>query len=337
MIKFEQLSKNTSFREITSSTNFRYRIFELVIRALVRYPVRLFGSKTGLSYLSIVSHIFPLNSDARYFIQINFFYLAAKYYIFNNDFKNYINIKNRWINYVIDHSKNENDIFISKYYKSNFDKFYNNISEVKYLNKFKNEEYYIYGPNSQIVPSTDKSNVNLILTKYPIFEVQNFRSITLFLNSYSSNQLTPEMYNELFDKYELVLKNETLQGKAKILLANPESEMASSMGLNRILRHLILTDRDKRYSVKLDGFDLYTKSNVFSGKILSAVSEMNTIDQNEMVLTALWQHDFIYNFLELKDLLLSFDIVESAGVLEIVNLDLEQYWNSVIGKRLMLQ
>lgn len=337
MLRFDQLSKNTSFREIIDPTIFRYKIFELVIRALVRYPVRLLGTQTGLYYLSILSHIFRYNSSAKYFIQINIFYLKSKYYVFNNDFKNFIDIKNRWINYVIDHSKNNNDIYISKYYKSNFDKFFNDRSEFKYTNKNKNEEYYIYGPNSEILPSTDKSNVNLILTKYPKFDPQNFKSIILFLNSYSSNQLTPEMYNELFDKYEIVLKNQTYQEKAKILLANPESEIASSMGLNRILRHLILTASDKRYAIKLDGFDLYTKSNVFSGKILSAVSEMNMIDQNKMVLTALWQHDFVYNFLELKDLLLRFDIIESAEVLEIVNLDLEQYWYRVMGKRLVLQ
>ena len=335
MIRFDQLSKNTIFREITNSTKFKYKIVELVVRALVRYPVRLLGSKMGFYYLSTLFYIFSLNSDAKYLIKINIFHLKSKYFVFKNDFKNYIEIKNKWINYVLDHSKNNNDVFISKYYKSIFDKFFNNISEVNYSNIYKNEDYYIYGPNSEFLPSTDKSNVNLILTKYPIFDAKNFKSITLFLNSYSSNQLTPEMYNELFDKYEIVLKNETFQGKAKILSANPESEMASSMGLNRILRHLILTSSDKRFKIKIDGFDLYTKSNIFSGKILSAVSEMNMIDQNKMVLTALWQHDFIYNFLELKDLLLSFDIVESAEVLEIVNLDLEEYWNRVMGKRLI--
>ena len=336
MVRFDQLIKNTSFREITNSTEFKYKIVELVVRALVRYPVRVLRSKIGFYYLSILFYIFPLNSDAKYLIKINIFHLKSKYFIFKNDFKNYIKIKNKWINYILDHSKNNNDIFISKYYKSNFDKFFNNISEVYYSNKYKNEDYYIYGPNSEFLPTTDKLNVNLILTKYPIFEAENFKSITLFLNSYSSNQLTPDMYNDLFDKYEIVLKNETFQGKAKVLLANPESEMASSMGLNRILRHLILSSNDKRYTIKIDGFDLYTKSNIFSGKILSAVSEMNIINQNKMVLNALWQHDFIYNFLELKDLLLRFDIIESDELLEIVNLDLEQYWKKVMCKRLII-
>lgn len=337
MLKFDQLSnKNTSFREITNSTKFKYKIFELFIRAFVRYPVRLLGLKTGLYYLSILSHIFILNSKSKYIVQINIYYLKSRFYLFKNDFKNYIENKKKWIDYVIDNSKNENDLYISKYYKNILYKYFNNISEVKYSNNYKNEEYYIYGPNSELAPSTDKSNVKLILTKYPTFEVQNFSSIIIFLNSYSSNQLTPQMFNNLFDKYEIILKKEIFQDEAKILLANPESEMASSMGLNRILRHLFLTNSDKRLSIKLNGFDLYTKFNIFSGKILSAVSEMNIINQNKMVLNALWQHDFIYNFLELKDLLLRFDIVESDELLEIVNLDLEEYWKKVVCKRLII-
>jgi hypothetical protein len=335
VIKFNQLSISSyQFREITNSFKCKSKLVEYFSRSLIRYPIRLIGERFGVYYLLTLKCLAFRDSYLIHIITVNNFSLRAKNFIINNKFNDYVLNKEDWIEYILNNSNVENDLFVAKYYRVLLDAFVMGDAKGFISNSTNSfEDYYVYGPNSNKLPELKRKQTSLVLTKYPTFDVSNFTRISIFLNSYSADQLDSVMFNELLKKYEIVLKKTSYKSKAKLMLANPESELASSMGLNRIIRHLLTENKGKVISIKLDGFDLYTNTKVFSGKILSAVSEMDLNDQNKMVVNALWRHDFLYNFIELKDLASKFNLTDSLELCNIINLTPREYWESVIKRR----
>jgi hypothetical protein len=249
------------------------------------------------------------------------------------DLEGYLNCKRMWIDYIDKNPFNLDDKKVAHYYKSLLD--FNNLNQISFTDKSDNSargNYFLYGPNCDIDPPKNLVNCSLILTKFPLFKLESLNPPMLFLNSHTSNQFDDGQLMDLSKQYRLILKNNrNIDGINKIV-TNPESELASSMGLNRILRHLLLTKKN-RFSIEIVGFDLYSKESSYSNKILSAISKLDDKKKNFKILTSLWKHDLIFNFLELKDLCSQIEIINSDDFKKVMSLSLLQYWRAVLDSK----
>jgi hypothetical protein len=327
------LKKSDPFREIIPSITPESKFKEILVRSLIRYSVRFFGFYSSYFFLSKILGTFAQDTYSKAVLNINLFSIKSYIKMLEGDLEGYLNCKRMWIDYIDKNPFNLDDKKVAHYYKSLLD--FNNLNQISFTDKSDNSargNYFLYGPNCDIDPPKNLVNCSLILTKFPLFKLESLNPPMLFLNSHTSNQFDDGQLMDLSKQYRLILKNNrNIDGINKIV-TNPESELASSMGLNRILRHLLLTKKN-RFSIEIVGFDLYSKESSYSNKILSAISKLDDKKKNFKILTSLWKHDLIFNFLELKDLCSQIEIINSDDFKKVMSLSLLQYWRAVLDSK----
>ena len=259
---------------------------------------------------------------------VNLFYLRSYYNL----------LKKNYNNYIKNNSQNKNDIFIARYYLD----LLSNYRNVKIFEASKNAELldknilYIYGPNANSVPNKKFSSSKLILSKFPNFDISDFNSVDLYLNSFTFDQLNASDMSLLFESFTVITKSNIIDNRLVQLQSLPESDFASCLGLNRILWHLYNTLGPDISSIflKIEGYDLYTKQNPYSGNIHSHIYYKSLFEQNDILLKGLWQHDLIFNFLDLKYIISKFKLIDSEDFINLINNTELNYWDTVTTNRI---
>jgi hypothetical protein len=269
---------------------------------------------------------------------VNLYHLKSFSLLIGKEYLNYLENKRKLLNYILQYGQNKDDKFIAKYYLELL-----NINGLPQITGFEltgainfSDIYYIYGPNAKSFPNGKFIDSKLILTKFPNFEVSDFSSVDLYLNSHTFDQLSPDENNLLLKKFNVIIKSRSTDERLYQLDSLPDSEIASCLGLNRILWHLYRKFGSSVNSVylKIEGFDLYTEKISYSGNIYSTILNKSLNVQDEILIKGLWQHDLIFNFLDLKNVISKFKLIESDEFIKMINMSLTDYWKTVTKNRI---
>ena len=287
-----------------------YKICRLIIRLLLN--INLYSP----IFIKLIKIISLKNKDIILLLDKNLFYFDYLNNLKRGNLSEILKIKYQWANYIIENNSMHaiNSISLANNYISLLDDNDNkkNNEQVSSINK--EITFYIYGPNSKFIPDINYNQATLILTKFPNFPINEFKNKILFLNSHTLNNTDPKTIKQRCHDFDSVLiprGNNKLIRKMKYLPLFPQDNLASPMGLQRILYYLKTTQ--KVATLLIEGFDLGVYKNAYSGRIKTFYKKENF--ENEYRLSLI-SHDFIYNFLLIKNLVKSFKFYKSESFLE---------------------
>ena len=310
--------------------NIPHKMFRYILRLYINLPFKILLPK------KIIFIILANNPNLLKLIKKNIFYKEYITYVEKGNLKMIIATKSKWANYII---QNKNNHCIRSYdlainYKYLIDKYLNNnYSKINSLDSIEQKKinFYIYGPNSESYPNLLYKNNILVLTKFPNFSIKEFRETILFLNSHTINTKSNK---ELKEKCSDFKKIYIPYGTPRLLtnMINmpklPQDNLGGPMGFARILH--CLKDKVKKPIIKIEGFDLGISKKAYSGKIESLYNilyKKKNFESHYRI--SLLQHDFIYNFLLVKDLLKDFMVYKSPQFTKIINKDLEIFFKEI--------
>lgn len=339
----KKLNKSSLFfREIIETYPKKNKeLFVLFTRALIRYSVRFF--KLNLAkilleqYLNVYQIFFLKESYEKYLLKINLFRIECRLLFANKKLNKYIKKRIEWANFILNSSLSKYEkkaasqylrIIQSRSYYYKKSALYRSIKykKIQIYKKKSKKKFYLYGPNSLSAPNLKYSNCILILTKMIDYDISNFKEKILFLNSYTSNQLTQEDKKLLLNKYSKIYispndnKIESLFHKFNIGVAG---HIASPMALGRILNFL-----NRRYlnsEFIIEGFDFYLSKKSYSGHVKTALPLNNIQLSEHLVCQSLFDHEPLFNFLYVKNIISKHRVKSSLKFRKFLNLSGDQY------------
>jgi len=316
--------KNTLFREVILEKNIDRSLKFFIYRLLVRYGIRIFGYKKSKIFYQIIKKL-TINNYNKFFLDINILYLESITAVIINDWQKYIDSKIKLIHHILEKSKNKNEIEAALFYSKILDKkdiFFPDNNKDKKVSKI-----LIYGPNSNTQPINDKGYDILVLTKVPKFEIKDFDYVYIYLNNNIANSLEKKDLKLIKSNLFLFIDDTNLNWQDTNIyktIHTPRSVLYSAMGLQRILYDL--TFKHSNSFINILGFDMYTKTKGYSGKIQTSYP-INNIELTEKIMCiSLLTHDPVFNFLFTQQVLKNFILMDdSIEFKELIENDLNRY------------
>ena len=305
-------------------------LFIKLVRVTIRYMVRLFGYKIAIFLLSPFQRNIKKQgkfSYIFYLINLNRLRLINLLSLKEKGFFHSIGSKIRWAEFQLKFSVSLRSrltakkflhlLFNDKKYSSKID------LKSKLYTKKSNKFFYIFGPNSGSLPKNKYKDFTLVLPK-PIEDNLSFSEKLLFLNSMYYNKKViknTEIEKDILKNYDKIFISCRTSEISRPFIRSKfpiGDNLCSSMGLGRILYNLLETYG--HFTCVIEGFDFYLKENSYKKYYPSL------IHGNEyQVVKGLHDHDALFNFLYVKDLLQSVNLIESQEFCEIMSLDSETY------------
>lgn len=326
-----------------------YNKFNIIIRLekfLIRHIVRLLGFQNSIKLLDLFEKKIQLNNKLakyiKYIIKINLYQIRSNIALGKKNLSQYLKLKKEWANYSIKQSEDIESIKTSKLYLSLLKKYCyeakSNFTQQKMRNlsfKKKIKKIYIYGPNSK-KNFNSRRRINHIFCFSKPLTNKNLIPINsvLFLNSYTFQRMNQE------NKKELALYYKKIFVHCKIGKITPPymnalfplgSNIGSPMGLMRIL--YCLNHKYKNVEYEIDGFDLYTSKQAYSGKIITGVPYTQDKEREIILFESLTFHDPLFNFLCLKNEVEKICLKKSKKLNTILNKTPYQYMSLLFKAR----
>jgi len=343
-MKVEKLSKSSLiFREIIEkNTRNNLTLSVLLIRGLIRYSVRIFSlnlSKILLKqYLNLYEILFfKKKLYEKYLLKINIFRIETKIFLANKSLNEYVKKKIEWSNFILRNSLIEEEKKAASQYLNilKLYRFYdakkilvrsNKIKKIKNHKSKSIKKFYIYGPNSILPPDSKYSKYTIVFTKPTIHDISLFSNSILILNFYTSNQLTKKDKNFLLKKYDKIYLSgykKKIKPPFKKFDIGIGGHIASPMALGRILNKFSKMYPNSEFVI--EGFDFYMSKNSYSGSILTALPLNFKLLTERLICESLFDHDPLFNFLYVKNIISRLRIKNSQKFLQIMNLSGNQY------------
>jgi len=340
-MKIKKLSKSSLiFREIIeNNTKKNLKLSVLATRALIRYSVRIFSlnfSKILLKQYLILYKIifFKKKIYEKYILQINIFRIDCRILFADKKLDEYVKKRIEWANFILSNSLSKEEknaalqylriLNIFGYYKK---KILANSVKTSKVKKNK-KKLYIYGPNSAFPPNPKYFKYIIVLTKMIDFDISNFKDSILILNYFTSNQLTEQNEKLLLKKYNKIYLS-TSKKKIKYPFKKFYKEkdiaghIASSMALGRILNRLSNLYPNAEFII--EGFDFYLSKNAYNKYITTGYPlKFNQLTEY-LICQSIFDHEPLFNFLYVKNIISRLRIKNSQKFLEIMNLSGDQY------------
>jgi hypothetical protein len=347
-MKVKKLSKSSLiFREIIEKNTRNNRTLSVLLtRALIRYPVRIFSlnfSKILLKqYLNLYKILFfKKKFYEKYLFKINIFRIECKIFLANQKLNEYVKKKIEWSNFILSSSLIEEEKKAASQYL-NILKLYGYYGQKKFLvrshkiKKIKNhkskirKKLYLYGPNSTLAPDLKYSKYTIVLTKPINHDISLFSNSFLILNSYTSNQLTKKDKKFLLKKYDKIYLSRSkkkIKPPFKKFDIGIGGHIASLMALGRILNQFSKMYPNSEFVI--EGFDFYLSKNSYSGSTLTGFPLNFKLLTERLICESLFDHDPLFNFLYVKNIISKIRIKESYKFLNIISLTSDQYFKKL--------
>ncbi len=340
----KKLSKSSLiFREIIEkNTRNNLTLSVLLIRALIRYSVRIFSlnsSKILLKqYLNLYEILFfKKKLYGKYLLKINIFRIECKIFLANQKLDEYVKKKIEWSNFILSNSLIEeekkaaaqylNILELFRYYdKKKFLVGSNKLKKIKNCKSKSIKKLYLYGPNSTLPPDPKYSKYTIVFTKPTNYDISLFSNSILILNYYTSNQLTKKDKHSLLKKYDKIYLSSSkkkIKSPFKKFDIGIGGHIASPMALGRILNKFSKMYPNSEFVI--EGFDFYLSKNNYSGSILTAFPLNLKLLTERLICESLFDHDPLFNFLYVKNIISRLRIKNSQKFLQIMNLSGNQY------------
>lgn len=318
-------------------------LFFKFTRIFIRLLVRLLGYKVSTKVLGSLLFLFKKNTNTRwlryffYLLEVNKIRLEYFDLLCDNQLALAVLKKNKWAEFSLKESMNYGSRLSAKRYLSLLSR--HGFSARKYdqceyvPQGSTDKKFYIFGPNANINPSNKYKDHILVLTKDIDFDTSCFKQKILFSNSvYYTNIISDneDMKIKLSKKFQSVYVS---CRQAKISLPFVRSkfpigdQLASPMALGRVLYNLV--DKYGRFSCVIEGFDFYLDKRMYGDYYPSVGKEFSGEMSDKVVCKSLAEHDALYNFLFVKELVGHLDILGSEDFSKIINLSGVDYLKSL--------
>jgi hypothetical protein len=334
------------FREVTeiidSVNNKSFKIIS--IRLLIRYLTRFFGFKNASFLLSLLLFLFKKNSLVQkynfglYLIEINIYRNNCLDLFKKGEVSNQNIEKRKWAKFIIDSSKNKIAIRNARdYLKLIYD--YDNYQFIlSSTQKKPNKKIYLYGPKAEYLSS--HYDCTIVLTKPVTQDLSGYKGSILFLNSYYFNKMVAhnkELQESLLKKYDEIYvscaHSNLREGFIRInpLLEFDSGYLSGPMALGRLTQFLL-----KNYSVEsciVEGYDFYLSSELYNSHYPTSLRLSNGGFSEKLVCWSLVDHDALYNFLYVKKVFESIQIIKSKSFHNIIKMSGEEYMEKLFNIR----
>ena len=339
-------------RRVSALTKVRFReICETVVgidnksseikitRLFVRYLTRIVGYPVAAKVLGLMLLAIKWRGTARniryiwYLMEINKLRIEYINCLANNNLYAAVLKKNQWAEFALRNSMSLRSRFDARGYLSLLSRhgFYSMKcgGSGTGIEMTSEKKFYIYGPNASSMPSSKYKDYVLVLTKPIDVDVGLFKENILFLNSVYYNNIVCKndvLKNDIINKYgqiyvscrHAVLSEPFIRSKFPM-----GDSIASPQGLGRVLYNLLR--RYGKFSCVIDGFDLYVGSVAFASYYPTLLRDKNGTLSEAAICHTLADHDALYNFLYVKEMVGMLDIVDSIDFKRIIELSGEMY------------
>ncbi|MDB9992261.1 hypothetical protein OAD94_07125 [Amylibacter sp.] len=333
------------FKEIYESVNFvdNKQFLIKIVRLFIRYTTRVFGYMASYKILGSILFVFKFDTELLtlkyvfYIICINKLRLEYLSKLSQNDLIGAILKKNEWAELSAKNSLSAASRMSAKRYLSLLSKygFYKaTFNKCNYDIKGKTQKiFYIYGPNAKDKPSKKYEKCILVTMKPINLEETYYKENILFMNSEFYNKRVSDnakLKNKLIKKYDEIYvscrqaKLSAPFKKSKFPLGD---SLASPMALGRVLYNL--TQKYGKFECIIEGFDFYVGPESYKPYYPTLnYKKGNSID-NQKIYTSLADHDALYNFLFVKEIISKLDILDSSEFKRIIQLRGGDYLNEL--------
>ena len=323
-----------------------------VLRKLSGLILYLFNGNTFELQLvdeiyKIVKRMGKVDSRIKYFyylLCIGRFKANYIKYLAKNQMYQAVEEKEKWANFLCSYSESEYEIksaedylfLLGKYGLSGKVNNYSSFNIIPNKTERVNNIFYLFGPNSDYEPNRKYVDSTIVLAKEINSNISHFKDSIIFLNwIYYQKKVKNDV-----EKRRLIIKK---YGKVFVSSMYPiddlefplsvmpiSSTLGGAQGLGRALFNLIT--KYGRCSCIIEGYDFYLAPNTYSNNYPSLTRKGNEIDE-EMIVRSLSDHDAVYNFLFVKEMLNHIDIIDSSKFLEYINMSIDQYIKKLIDRR----
>ncbi len=309
----------------------------------VRFICKLLIKNVNKNFLNKI--ITPLKKSRNSLIKYFYYFLNSLifereyiYYLSRNQFSKSIEKKIEWAKLILNFSDEEYEKLTATHYLNTINQ--NNMktsykindyveNELTNITNISNKTFYLYGPNTKKLPNIKYKNCILVLTKHIDANIDKFQDSILFLNyHYYSTKI----------QNNNILKKEILKKYGKIYISSlnpikdkefehskmlPGSAIGSSMALGRILYNLLI--KNGIFDCIIEGYDLYLSKTPYSKYYPSLMREKNNIFNERLCVKSLADHDPLYNFLIVRNLINYINCIKSTDFLKILNMSQDEY------------
>lgn len=352
-IKIATATSEMNFREICENAkgiNNR-KVEILIIRLFMRYAVRAFGLKIGSRFLNIAISLFPKNPKnnklqyLKYLLQINQKRINSFIFLSKNNLEKSIEEKIRWAELSSEQSKSKRVRIASKMYLTIMNKYgfghnsknYKLNSLVDNTIKKTDQIFYIFGPNSKNAPSEKYSDATLVLMKPISQPIDAYKNKYLYMNSIyyrtvicRNPEIEKKQKNDFNQIYISCRQSEMVAPyqRAKFPICD---NIAGPMALGRVLYDLKL--RYGKYRCIIEGFDFYIKPKSYGAYYPTLINSKEEIVNEKAICLSVAEHDGLYNFLFVKEMLKGIELIDSKDFREIIEMDGKEYLNELSRNR----
>lgn len=309
-----------------------------------RVILRLFnlsGTYKIIKLIKLLQKYIPLSILKYFYYYLYSRFLQKKYLFFLSEcnFMSAIDVKIRWANLVLRSSSYEYEKYAACDYIKIMSKYglTESTSEDICVDDFTNNPnhrksevekvFYLYGPNSEKPPNPKYKNCTLVVTKDSLENVDHFEDSILFINKMYYNKIknNKKKKDEILKKYGRVLINSMHfidDENIEYSEIPPGSELCGLMGFGRVLYNLIF--QHGRINCIIEGYDMYTTKTPYSEYYPSLTRVGKKLDEG-LIVQGLADHDFIYDFLKVKELIKNVNLIDSDKFSEVINMPLNDY------------
>lgn len=275
-----------------------------------------------------------------YLIQVNKLRIDYLDVLTRNDLHGAVRKKIQWAEFVARESRSLKSRLDAKAYLSLLAKHgcYAGSAEacMAPVSKGTDRIFYIYGPNASARPSVTYAESTLVLTKPIDVDVSLYRDSLLFINSMYFSKLSGDaaLRDAILGKYGRVFVScREAQVEAPFTRSSFSigDHIASPMALGRVLYNLIKAYG--KFRCVIEGFDLYIQPGAYASYYPHLARNKDSTISERVICKALADHDALYNFLYVKELLGQVDLVDSEAFRAIMQLDAMGYLDKLAAVR----
>ena len=310
-----------------------------ITRLFVRYLTRIVGYSVAAKILGLMLLLVKRGLKKRsikyiwYILEINKIRIEYLNCLSNNNLLAAVFKKNQWAELALRDSMSLRSRWDAKGYLSLLSR--HGFHHMKYdgcrvgIERVSEKIFYIYGPNASTMPSSKYKEYMLVLTKPIDLDISLYKENILFINSIYYNNVVcknEKLKNDLIKKY-----GEIYVSCREALLSGPfirakfpmGGNISSPMSLGRVLYNLMR--RYGKFSCVIDGFDFYLDSAMYQSYYPTLARDKNKTVSEQVICSSLADHDALYNFLYVKEMVGMLDIVDSTHFKKIIDLSGERY------------
>lgn len=299
----------------------------------VRYLTRAFGYAIAGNLLRLVPRGLrarvkrPRTKYLLYLIEVNRLRIEYLCALCDNDLPEAVRRKNRWAEVTLRESRSLRARWDAKGYLAllsrhgHYDKEF--AAPRRCASATSDRVFYIYGPNAGGPPKAEYGEHTLVLTKPLDGDISPFAGSILFVNSmyYAKMLREDSLRRSIIGSYGTVFVScrEAPVSAPFIRAKFPMGgNIASSMALGRVLYNLLRTYG--RFRCVIEGFDLYLDSSAYAAYYPHLARNSDKSISERVICKALADHDALYNFLYVKELVAETEMIDSSEFRAIMSL-----------------